>query len=75
MDKDRLDETLECLAPDCVRNIYPAGIELSGRDGEIRDASADAFAGARHQRQFAVDSKVHSFLCLGQLGLYTRQIR
>lgn len=44
MDKGRLDETLECLASDCVWNIYPAGIELSGRDGEIRAAFEGAMA-------------------------------
>jgi ketosteroid isomerase-like protein len=44
MDEGRLDETLECLAPDCVWNIYPAGIELRGRDGEIRAAFEDAMA-------------------------------
>jgi ketosteroid isomerase-like protein len=44
MDEGRLDETLECLAPDCVWNIYPAGIELRGRDGEIRSAFEGAMA-------------------------------
>lgn len=44
MDEGRLDETLECLAPDCVWNIYPAGIELRGRDSEIRTAFEDAMA-------------------------------
>ena len=44
MDQGRLDETLECLAPDCVWHIYPAGIELRGRDGDIRDAFVDAMA-------------------------------
>jgi ketosteroid isomerase-like protein len=44
MDEGRLDETLECLAPDCVWNIYPAGIKLRGRDGEIRSAFEGAMA-------------------------------
>lgn len=44
MDEGRLDDTLECLAPACVWHIYPAGTVLSGRDGEIRDAFADAMA-------------------------------
>ena len=44
MDEGRLDETLECLALDCVWNIYPAGIELRGRDGEIRSAFEGAMA-------------------------------
>lgn len=43
MDRKRLDETLACLAPDCVWNIYPAGLQLKGRDGEIRAAFEDAF--------------------------------
>ena len=28
MDVKRLDETLACLAPDCVWRIYPAGVTL-----------------------------------------------
>ena len=44
MDKGRLNETLECLAPGCVWNIYPAGIKLSGRDGEIRAVFEGAMA-------------------------------
>lgn len=44
MDQGRLDDTLSCLAPDCVWHIYPAGTVLTGRDGEIRDAFADAMA-------------------------------
>ena len=44
MDEGRLDDTLECLAPECVWHIYPAGTVLSGRDGEIRDAFANAMA-------------------------------
>ncbi len=43
MDQKRLDDTLACIAPDCVWNIYPAGISLEGRDGEIRAAFADVF--------------------------------
>ena len=43
MDQGRLDDTLDCIAVDCVWHIYPAGTILSGRDGEIRDA----FEGAR----------------------------
>lgn len=44
MDQKRLDETLACLASDCVWRIYPAEITLSGRDGEIRGAFEDAMA-------------------------------
>lgn len=44
MDRGELDDTLECLAPDCVWNIYPAGIVLQGRDGDIRDAFKSAMA-------------------------------
>ena len=44
MDQGRLDETLECLAADCVWNIYPAGTVLRGRDTEIRDAFESAMA-------------------------------
>jgi ketosteroid isomerase-like protein len=44
MDLKRLDETLRCLAPDCVWRIYPAGITLNGRDDEIRNAFKDAMA-------------------------------
>ena len=44
MDEGRLEETLECLAPDCVWNIYPAGTVLRGRDTEIRDAFETAIA-------------------------------
>ena len=44
MDQGRLDETLACLSPDCVWRVYPAGAVLNGRDGEIRDAFADAIA-------------------------------
>ncbi len=44
MDQGRLDETLRCVAEDCVWNIYPAGIRLKGRDGEIRAAFEDAIA-------------------------------
>lgn len=44
MDEGRLDETLACLAPDCVWNIYPAGTVLRGRDTEIRDAFETAMA-------------------------------
>ena len=44
MDQGRLDDTLACLAPDCVWHIYPAGTVLKGRDGEIRDAFANAMA-------------------------------
>jgi ketosteroid isomerase-like protein len=44
MDQGRLDDTLACLTPDCVWHIYPAGTVLTGRDGEIRDAFADAMA-------------------------------
>jgi ketosteroid isomerase-like protein len=43
MDRKRLDETLACLAPDCVWNVYPAGTRLTGRDGEIRAAFESAF--------------------------------
>ena len=42
MDQGRLDDTLACLAPDCVWRIYPAGTVLRGRDTEIRTAFADA---------------------------------
>ncbi len=42
MDQGRLDETLECVAEDCVWNIYPADISLKGRDGPIRGAFEDA---------------------------------
>lgn len=42
MDRGRLDETLACIASDCIWNIYPAGIRLQGRDTEIRDAFANA---------------------------------
>ena len=42
MDEGRLDDTLECLAVDCVWNIYPAGIVLKGRDDDIRAAFEDA---------------------------------
>ena len=42
IDQGRLEDTLACVAPDCVWNIYPAGTILTGRDGEIRDAFADA---------------------------------
>jgi len=42
MDQGRLDDTLDCIAADCVWHIYPAGTVLSGRDGEIRDAFAGA---------------------------------
>lgn len=38
MDQGRLDDTLACMAPNCVWNIYPAGTVLTGRDSEIRDA-------------------------------------
>ncbi|MDD9904535.1 MAG: nuclear transport factor 2 family protein [Rhodospirillaceae bacterium] len=44
MDQGRLDDTLACLASDCVWHIYPAGKVLKGRDGEIRDAFANAMA-------------------------------
>lgn len=44
MDQGRLDDTLACLALDCVWNIYPAGTTLTGRDGEIRAAFEDAIA-------------------------------
>ncbi len=44
LDQGRLDETLLCLAEDCVWNIYPAGIRLRGRDGEIRAAFEAAIA-------------------------------
>ena len=44
MDAKRLDETLACLAPDCVWRIYPAGTTLNGRDTEIRTAFKDAMA-------------------------------
>jgi ketosteroid isomerase-like protein len=44
MDQGRLDDTLACIAPDCVWNIYPAGVRLEGRDREIRPAFADAIA-------------------------------
>ncbi len=43
MDQKRLDDTLACIAPDCVWNIYPAGSSLEGRDGEIRAAFVDVF--------------------------------
>ena len=43
MDRKQLDETLKCLAPDCVWNIYPAGTRLKGRDSEIHAAFQDAF--------------------------------
>lgn len=42
MDEKRLDETLTCLAADCIWRIYPAGTILHGRDSEIRDAFASA---------------------------------
>ncbi len=42
IDQGRLDDTLDCIAPDCVWHIYPAGTVLNGRDGEIRDAFAGA---------------------------------
>ncbi len=44
MDQGHLDETLACIAPYCVWNIYPAGIRLEGRDGAIRDAFVSAIA-------------------------------
>ncbi|MEL0020575.1 MAG: nuclear transport factor 2 family protein [Rickettsiales bacterium] len=44
MDRKRLDETLDCLAADCVWRIYPAGVTLTGRDGEIRSAFESAMA-------------------------------
>lgn len=44
LDEARLDDTLACLAPDCVWRIYPAGLTLSGRDEEIRAAFEDALA-------------------------------
>ena len=44
MDEGRLDDTLECLAADCVWNVYPAGIVLKGRDYDIRTAFEDAMA-------------------------------
>ena len=44
MDQGQLDETLACLATDCVWHIYPAGTVLTGRDHEIRNAFADAMA-------------------------------
>jgi len=44
MDQGRLDDTLACLALDCVWNIYPAGTVLKGRDSEIRDAFISAIA-------------------------------
>lgn len=44
MDQGRLDDTLDCLSPDCVWNIYPAGTVLNGRDGEIREAFSGAMA-------------------------------
>lgn len=44
MDQGRLDDTLACLARDCVWNIYPAGTTLTGRDGQIRAAFEDAMA-------------------------------
>jgi ketosteroid isomerase-like protein len=44
MDQGQLDDTLACLAPDCVWNIYPAGTVLRGRDTEIRAAFEDAIA-------------------------------
>lgn len=42
MDQGRLDDTLACLAPKCVWNIYPAGTVLTGRDSEIHDAFVSA---------------------------------
>lgn len=42
MDQKHLDETLRCLAPDCVWRIYPADIALTGRDDEIRAAFENA---------------------------------
>ena len=42
MDQGRLDDTLDCIAPDCVWQIYPAGTVLNGRDSEIRDAFVGA---------------------------------
>ena len=44
MDQGQLNETLARLSPNCVWRIYPAGTVLNGRDGEIRDAFADAIA-------------------------------
>ena len=44
MDQGRLDETLECMAQDCVWNIYPAGTVLRGRDTEICEAFKAAMA-------------------------------
>ena len=44
MDQGRLDETLQCLAPDCVWNIYPAGTVLRGRDTGNRYAFKIAMA-------------------------------
>ena len=44
MDQGRLHDTLDCIAPDCVWHIYPAGTVLTGRDGAIRDAFAGAIA-------------------------------
>jgi len=43
MDQKRLDDTLACLAADCVWNIYPSGLKLTGRDSEIRGAFESAF--------------------------------
>ncbi|NKB56501.1 MAG: hypothetical protein GKS00_09210 [Alphaproteobacteria bacterium] len=42
MDQGRLDDTLACIAPGCVWNIYPAGTVLKGRDSEIRAAFVSA---------------------------------
>ncbi len=42
MDQGRLDDTLACLAPNCIWNIYPAGTALTGRDSGIRDAFVSA---------------------------------
>jgi len=43
IDDKRLEDTLTCLAPDCVWNIYPAGTRLVGRDSQIRAAFEAAF--------------------------------
>jgi len=43
IDENRLDDTLACVAPDCVWTIYPAGTRLVGRDGQIHEAFASAF--------------------------------
>ncbi len=42
MDQGHLEETLACIAPDCIWNIYPAGIRLEGRDAAIRNAFVNA---------------------------------